>query len=203
MKIHLSFADRIRGPIALLGLSCVAFNLPATVQAAPGAGNRQPIARNLLHGFAAIPMGSDTLRPTERAFLTAAVETGRQQMRLAEIGASNADGSDVRSHALELASDYRILSDALSALIRRKGGIAGAPVGNPPENFQALMAKAGPEFDREFVKTSAKLTDDVMALFEQAAAEAKDSDIRELAAAQLPLLRGHRNRVTELKRVYE
>jgi len=146
---------------------------------------------------------AESLRPTERAFLIAAVDTSRLQMRLAEVGAANASSSEVRSHALALAGDFRQLSDSLDALIRRKGGIAGAPAGDRSETVKGLMGKSGPDFDREYVRATAKLTDDVMALFEQAATEAKDVDVRAMAAAQLPLLRGHRNRITELMRVHD
>jgi putative membrane protein len=175
--------------------------LGASAASAGTAPLRTPVAaRNMLHGFAAMPLATDALRENEKAFLGRAVETSRQQIRLAEVGASQADSTEVRSHALTLAADYRELTDSLEALIRRKGGVAGAPVGGTSENYQKLVGKAGADFDREFVRIAASLSSDVMTLFEKAAADARDADVREFAAQQLPVLRAHRNAVVDLKK---
>jgi putative membrane protein len=146
---------------------------------------------------------TDALRPNERTFLEKAIESSRQQLRLADVGAAQATSSDLRSHALQLNADYRDLRDALEALINRKGGLAGAPVGGTSETYQKLSARAGEEFDREFVRIAANLSDSVMTLFEQAANNAKDGEVREFASAQLPLLRSHQNRSVELRKAFE
>jgi putative membrane protein len=146
---------------------------------------------------------ADELRPNEQTFLAKAGETSRQQLRLADVGARQSASSDVRSHALQLAADYRDLSDSLEALIRRKGGIAGAPVGGTSETYQKLRAHSGAEFDREFLRIAGELSDSVMMLFEQAANNTKDADVRDFAAGRLPLLRDHRNRTIELKKVFD
>lgn len=168
-------------------------------------------ARRFLAGATALLMltgspfaaAADALRPNERAFVEKALEASRQQLLLAEIAAGHASSTDVRSHALQLTADYRELSATLDALIRRKGGIAGAPAGGTSENYQRLTTRAGADFDREFVRTSAELSEGVMRLFEQTANDAKDADIREFASARLPLLRDHLNRSLELRKVFD
>jgi len=171
-----------------------------TLEAAGPWRARQVSARSMARGFTGEVLAANELRPTERAFLGKAAETTRQQMRLAEIGVSQATATEVRSHAQQLVTDYRSLNDALEALIRRKGGIAGAPVGGTSETFQKLVEKAGPNFDREFIRIVAQITDDALSLFEQVASDSKDADVRELAAAQLPVLRAHRSEITELQK---
>lgn len=162
---------------------------------------RQASARTLTRGFAAEPLAAaDTLRPAERSFLAKAVETSRQQARLAAIGVSQATNSEVRSHAQQLVLDYRSLTDSLQALIRRKGGIAGAPVGGSSETYQKLVEKAGPDFDREFIRAVSQASNDMLGLFEQVASDSKDADVRELAAAELPVLRAHRSQIVELEK---
>jgi putative membrane protein len=147
--------------------------------AAPGK-TRLAIARNLASAYVGELALGDTLRPEERAFLLKATETGLQQMRLA--------------------ADYRRISEALDAMVRRKGGIAGAPVGGTSEAYRKLLENPGAEFDREFVLAAAQLTETAITLFEQAAADAKDTDVREFAGAQLPVLRAHYNTIVALKR---
>lgn len=191
----------LRGGLSL-GLTLAGL-LSTTLKAdAAGPRTRQVSARNLTRNFAAEPLAANDLRPTERTFLTKALETIRQQMRLAEIGVSQATSTEVRSHAQQLVGDYRALNDSLEALIRRKGGIAGAPVGGTSEIYQKLVEKAGPNFDREFVRAVGQVTDEALALFEQVVADAKDTDVRDFAAAELPVLRGHRGAVTELQKTF-
>src|SRR5436190_899977 len=79
------------------------------------------------------PAAADVFRPAERVFLEKALESTRQQMRLAEIGANQASSSEVRAHALQLAADYRELNNTLDALVRHRGGLAEAPVGETSE----------------------------------------------------------------------
>jgi putative membrane protein len=170
---------------------------------AAGPRSRQASARSLANGYAVDPLATNDLRPTERAFLTKATETIRQQMRLAEIGVSQATSSDVRSHAQQLAGDYRSLNEALEALIRRNGGIANAPVGGTSETYRKLVENVGLDFDREFIRAAGQLTDAMLALFEQTAADGKDTDVREFAAAELPVLRGHRSEATDLQKTLD
>jgi putative membrane protein len=174
-----------------------------TAEAAGPSRMRQASARTLTRGFAGEPLATDSLRPAERAFLGKAAEVSRQQMRLAEIGVSQATNSEVRSHAQQLVTDYRSLTDSLEALIRRRGGIPGAPVGGTSENYRKLIEKAGGDFDREFVRTVAQATNSMLTLFEQVASDSNDADVRELAAAELPVLRAHRTAITELEKAID
>ena len=72
-----------------------------------------------------------------------------------------------------------------------------------PSRSKKLIEKSGADFDREFVRALVTLNYDVMSLFEQAAADLKDPDVRELAAVELPVLRGHRNTALDLKRTLD
>jgi putative membrane protein len=175
----------------------------ALLTEASAARARQVSARSLARGFTTEAMAVGEFRPAERAFLGKAVETSGQQMRLAEIGISQARTAEVRSHAQQLVTDYRSMHDSLGALIRRRGGIAGAPVGGTSETYQKLVEKAGANFDREFVRTVGQITDDLLTLFEQVTSESKDSEVREFAAAQLPVLRAHRSEITALQKTFD
>ncbi len=200
MSLSPSFLSRLGGRALLI--TC-ALGVGSTLVFAGPSPRRQASARTLMKSYTAEPMAADELRVTERAFLAKAIESTRQQMRLAEVGAGRADSSDVRSHALQLANDYRALHETLDVLIRRKGGLADAPVGGTSETYQRLSEKSGADFDREFVRTVAASSNAVMTLFENAAADAKDADVRDLAASELPVLRAHRNTVADLKKTFD
>lgn len=167
-----------------------------------GAPVRHPALRPVPN-CAVEPLATDALRPVEQSFLEKALESCQQQIRLADIGASQGSSAAVRSHAAQLAADYRELNESLQALVNRKGGIAGAPTGGTSENFQKLSTRSGNDFDREFVRLASQMSDSVMNLFEQAANTVKDTEVREFATGELPLLRGHSNRGVELKQTVE
>ena len=196
---HPFFRGRSRG-LRLCCVTLTAFCVGVGTAAAAPLKVRQVSARSMMNTFGAEPIAGDSLRPTDRAFLGKAAENVRQQMRLAEVGVSRAAKTEVRSHAQELVADYRQLNDTLEALIRRKGGIAGAPVGGTSETYQKLVENSGAGFDAAFVRAAGQMSEEILNLFEQAAADSKDADIRELAAAQLPVLRGHRSKMAELKK---
>jgi predicted outer membrane protein len=194
MNVFHSFPSRTS--LALAG----AFLLGATVMADAAPRVRHVSARNVMQRFAAEPLAANEFRPAERAFLIKAVESAREQMRLAKIAVSQSTNTGVRSHAQQLVGDYRSLSDSLEGLIRRRGGIPGAPVGGSSENFQKLVALPAGEFDRQFVRMVGRTTDDILTAFEQVVSDSTDEDVRELAAAQLPVLRAHRSEVTQLQK---
>lgn len=164
---------------------------------------RPVAARSMISGYTIDALATDAARPAERAFLQKAAATSRLQQRLAELGASQATSSEVRSHAEQLKSDNRQLVDALTALIQRKQSATSPAVEPLTEPYAQLAQKSGVDFDREFVRTMARLHEETIAMFEQAASESKDTDVRDLAAAQLPMLRAHLNRITELKKTFD
>lgn len=166
---------------------------------------RQVAARSMLRGYTVDPLASDALRPAERAFLEKALAIARLQARMAELGAAQAANTDVRSHAEQLKTDARQLGDAITGLIQKRAAATpGTATGEPTsETYTQLAGRTGADFDREFVRVMAELHDETINLFEQAAADAKDADVRELAAAQLPMLRAHRGRILELKKTFD
>jgi putative membrane protein len=165
---------------------------------------REVEARSLMHGYAVQALANDSTRPADRSFLQKAIDTGRLQLRLAELGASQASTSEVRSHAEQLKSDNRQLVDAVNSVMQKRGVGTLEPTGRPTEDaYGRLASRTSGEFDREFVRVMAEVHEATINLFEQAAGEGRDPEVRDLAAAQLPMLRAHRNRITELKKMFE
>lgn len=191
-----------RRPLFWCGVLIGAVALVASASAAPWRA-RAPVARTLLNGYAAEPLASEALRPTERVFLEKASANNREQVHFSQLALSQAANSDVRSHAQHVLADQRSIGEALAALIRRKGALMAT--GNEPtaQAYQRLAEKAGPDFDREFIRAMAERHEAFISLFEHAAADSKDTDVRDMAAAQLPTLRAHRNSILELKKALD
>lgn len=193
-----SFSSRA----AKVGLFSVLTLLAASETLGASSWRFRPVtARSLTTGFVAEPLAGDVLRPPERTFLLTAARASREQVRLAEWGASRTENSDLRSLARQLLTDYRRLGETVDALNRRKGGPAmETPRAELPP---PVVEKSGMNPDREFLRAVAQASETILVAFEQTASEAKDPDVRELAASQLPVLRAHRTTITELKRTLD
>lgn len=162
------------------------------------------IGESHLAGMAIDALAAETLRPVERTFLEKAAALSRQQIQLAQLAVSQSAGTDVRTYAQQVASDYRQISDSVEGLRRKKGVSAGSATDAfVSESHQRLAQKTGGDFDREFVRLAGELQAAVLTLFEEVMADAKDAEVRELAGSCLPVLREHQNRVTELKKAYD
>jgi putative membrane protein len=157
----------------------------------------------MARSFAGEALATDALRPAERTFLERAAALARGELRLARLAVGQAVGSDVRSFATQLATDHQALVDAMEALRRRKGATAAPVTGPAAEESDPLAGRSGPEFDRAFVRTITEQHEELLTLFEQAASEARDADVRELAGSALPTLRDHRNKLVELRKALE
>ena len=192
--------------LASLGLGAVT----VTTTAAPPW--RGPAARSFIRSFAAEPLATDTLRPVERNFLEKAAQLSREEVALARIAVSQAASTDVRALAQQIAADHTQLNDSIEALRRRKGAAAPGTDKEKENNktpditseaSQKLAQKSGADFDKEFVRVISEMHTQTVTLFEEAMADAKDTDVRELAGAHLPTLRDHQNRITELRKALE
>jgi len=127
----------------------------------------------------------------------------RTELRLAQVAASQATRSDLRNFSQQVVSDYRQITDSLDGLVRKKGAAIALSTDMATDRFDQIGEKSGAEFDREFVRATAKAQDEMVKLFERALADAKDADVRELAGSYLPALRAHQNAVRELKKAFE
>src|ERR1043166_8477030 len=57
-------------------------------------------------------LATDTLRPSERAFLREATEMSRTDLRMAQLAVGQATSSDLRTYAQQLMTDYRQIADS-------------------------------------------------------------------------------------------
>lgn len=204
-KRRLLFSRSVRlGTVCVVAVTCAGTTLWS-------ATSRWQAARlgthSLMRSFAGEALATDSLRPLERTFLEKAFELSRQNLALARLALSQANSSDVRAFAQQMAGDYQQIGDSLDAMRRRKGAVddtAGKDAKDiVSEAQQKLAQKSGVEFDRDFVRLVADQHSDTLALFEQAAANAKDADIRDLAGGLIPTLRDHYNRLVELRKTLE
>lgn len=149
------------------------------------------------------PLAADNLRASERAFIRQALEMARAEMRAAQLAVAQSTSTDVRTFAQQVVGDNRQITTSIEALAQKKGVVLLPPAEAVTENYGKLSELAAAEFDKEFVRLMAGMQEEIMKLYERAVADAKDTDVKDLAGNFLPTARDHLNKVRDLKKAFE
>lgn len=144
--------------------------------------------------------GSATsLTAADQSFLTQAAYGGLAEVTLGETAQRRAASADVRELGRTLATEHGRANEELATLARAKG--MSPPTS--PDAGRAAIATAlgrleGPAFDRQYLQQQITEHDVTIALFDSAARNATDPDIRAFATKWLPPIRQHTDRIRTL-----
>lgn len=129
----------------------------------------------------------------DQNFLTTAAASGLLEVAAARAAASKASNPEVQTFAGTLLRDHTAANAELRALAARKNVNLPTEIGaGQTPTLEALTNASGPEFDRQFLQTMGLSEhQSAISLFERAAREGKDADVRAYAEKTLPKLREH------------
>jgi putative membrane protein len=136
--------------------------------------------------------GSATLGGMPQDFVREAVQTDMLEIQAGRLAAEKAKSSEVREFASRLVADHGAASRQLEQIAQARG--VQVPQSLPADKQQALdslQEKSGTEFDRAFAKEMVQGHEEAVRMFEQAAQNAADPEVKAFAARQLPKLREH------------
>jgi putative membrane protein len=188
----------------------VAVTVTAAVALAQFASNAGARIRPPVAMFASVakaaefdPLTADNLRASERAFVRQAAEVLRAESRAAQLGVTQATSADLRAFAQQVVGDNRTISNAIDALARQKGVVLLPPAEATTNTYGKLSELAAADFDKAFVRMMSDMQEETVKVFERALADAKDTDVKDLAGSYLPLARDHLNKVRDLRKSFE
>jgi len=137
--------------------------------------------------------GAGPLNAADKAFLTQAAEGGLYEVAVAKLAADKATDPAIKSYATMLVDHHTQANDQLKQVATSKGLTLTSDLPAAKQKKLDELGKAtGATFDRQFVQTvgiNDHKTD--IALFEKAAKNAKDNDVRSFAETTLPTLKEH------------
>ncbi len=138
------------------------------------------LSANPVAGMAGDP---DSAQGSDRDFVMAAEQAGRQEIHDAGIAAARSRMQGVRRLAGLLLEDHRAANARLLGLAGAKGMALPAvvPSPNPTASFS----------DAEFVAAQIQQHEDAIALYRSEAADGTDREFRQFAAQALPVLQRH------------
>lgn len=188
-------------PAATTGSAGTAAQSTAEATTSPsGTGSRPD---NALAGGTSTPApsvadGASQVNPSalplvDQNFLTTAAASGLLEVAAARAAASKASSTEVKAFAGTLLKDHTAANGELRALAARKNVNLPTEIGaGQTPTLEALTNASGAAFDRQFLQTMGiSEHQSAISLFERAAREAKDTEVRAFAEKTLPKLREH------------
>jgi putative membrane protein len=151
---------------------------------------------------------SDTARSAKLAradesFLKQADQNGLAEVESSKLALTKAQNQQVKAFAQQMVDDHTKANDELKALAQSKG----VELPNQPSLAQRakmkLLEKSDPEnFDRRYIEQmGVEAHEDTVELFQKAAREARDADVKSYASTTLPKLQEHLKMAQDLKAV--
>jgi putative membrane protein len=141
----------------------------------------------------------DTLDAADVKFVKTESAAGSAVVKLAELGVQKAERADVKAFAETLVTDHTQANKELSALAVEKGVEVSAVISpKHAEEFQNLEKASKADFDKEFLADIISDHKKCVSNFEEAAKDAKNSDVKTWAEKMLPVLKAHHAKAKEL-----
>lgn len=162
--------------------------MPATSQAQTAA----PMA-------ASAPKNQLTHKDT--AFLKSAAEAGHMEVQGSQLALQKSANADVKQFAQQMVDDHTKAGQAVASLALSKGLTVPAEATLVQKGkLKVLEARDGASFDRHYAESvGVAAHKDTIKLFEKAAKESDDADVKALAAQTLPTLQHHLQSAQQLE----
>lgn len=143
----------------------------------------------------------DNLAPRDRSFLKNAAEAGNAEVSASQLALQKSSDPEVKSFAQKMIEDHTKVGDDLKKMATGKGFSVPADPGIADKAKILSMGKLdGHGFDKQYADViGVSAHKDAVALFKKTADNAKDPDIKQFAATNLPALQHHLEMAKELK----
>ena len=126
----------------------------------------------------------------DRRFVSKAADEGKAEVDLAKLASERATNPEVRNYAQKLVEDHTKVNAELTTLATQKS-VKLDTDDDKDRSYKRLSKKSGADFDQEFVEHMIDAHEKDIKMFEKAAKDAKDADIRSFAAKHVDHLREH------------
>jgi len=125
-------------------------------------------------------------------FAVQAADGGMTEEQLGKIALTNAQDQRVKDFGQRMVTDHGKANAELMAIAKQKSIVLPTAVSREhSEHMADLNSKTGSEFDKDYMDMMLKDHKTTVQLFETAAQQAEDADIKAFAVKTLPTLRQH------------
>lgn len=132
-------------------------------------------------------------------FFMKAAKGGMMEVAAGKTAQTNAASTEVKNFGSKMVSDHTRANNELTALAATKNVTLPAVLeGDHREHLDELGKKSGNEFDKAYMDMMVNDHDKTVEMFEDAANNSKDADVKAFAAKTLPTLREHQQMAKDL-----
>lgn len=128
----------------------------------------------------------------DRKFLEKAAEGGMAEVQLGQLAQQKASSDQVKQFGKRMVDDHTKADDQLKKIAADKGVTLPTDLSSSDRReYDKLQKKSGADFDREYIKEMVSDHKKDVKEFRSDAQSAKDTEIKDFAAATLPTLQQH------------
>lgn len=136
--------------------------------------------------------GSMAIQEDDADFAVKAADSGLAEVNASEVAQEKAQDQRVKDFAAMMIQDHTKANEELKTLASSKNITLPTAPGEPHlKNIADLNSYTGADFDKEYMDLMVSDHENAVDLFEDAAENAEDSEIRAFAAKTLPSLQKH------------
>lgn len=133
-------------------------------------------------------------------FMVKAANGGMMEVEAGNLAVEKAAMESVRTFAARMVADHTLAGEELKALAEAKTIALPTELAKDEKDHLLDMGKkTGVEFDKHYIDMMVDDHDKTVSMFEDAAKNAKDPEVRAWAAKTLPTLKEHQAQVKQLK----
>ncbi|QCR25154.1 DUF4142 domain-containing protein [Pontibacter sp. SGAir0037] len=133
-------------------------------------------------------------------FMTKAASSNMLEVEAGKLAQQKAQNAQVKQYAQMMVSDHTKASEEMrSAATSKNIMLPDSMSSEHQDKLQSLRDKTGAEFDRDYMDMMVSSHDETISLFEDAAENLEDPDVKSMASAKLPTLRQHREQAQQIK----
>jgi putative membrane protein len=192
---------KVISTLAMIAGLCVAGTAAAqssgqqsTTPASPSAGKTATPAQTKAERADKAGMRQEArVEGKDAGFLKQAAQNGHAEIEASKLAQTKATQSDVKTFAGKMVEDHQKASQELMQLAQSKGvKLPDDPSLMQRGRLKLLSGADGEKFDRRYAESfGVKAHEDNLKLFKEAAANAKDADVKAFAQKTLPKLEEH------------
>lgn len=148
---------------------------------------------------------ADNLAESDQEFLEQAAQNGHAELSASRLALNKARNPQVRAFAQHMIDDHTRVDEELRSLAASKNYSPPQEPSLLQKGKEKILSAMGDEsFDRRYVnQMGVDAHEETVALFEKAAREARDPEVKAFAVKHLPSLREHLQKARELKAVVD
>lgn len=144
-------------------------------------------------------VNTDSLKD-DKDFMIEAASGGLLEVELGKLAQTNGSSAAVKSFGMMMVTDHTKANNELTALAKAKNiTVPSVPGEDAQKHIDELKTKKGAEFDKAYVDLMVDDHKEDIEEFQKAADDAKEPEIKALAAKTLPTLKEHLQKIQAIQ----